>query len=88
VDPLEGDHVFDRTEVRSTTGHVEVTLGQTHSDTTNIVGDVELELTTHGGSVKGRKHRAADWRVEDLVGKVAIWVDSLNTVHRCLSVNS
>jgi hypothetical protein len=42
MDPLEGDHVFDRTEMRSTIGHVEVTFRQTHSDTANIVGYVKL----------------------------------------------
>jgi hypothetical protein len=55
MNPLEGDHIFDRTEVRSTIGHVEAALRQTHSDTANIVGDVKLKLATHGGSVEGRK---------------------------------
>jgi hypothetical protein len=85
MDPLEGNYVFDRTEVRSTIGNVEVTFRQTHSDTANIVGYVKLELTTHGGSVEGRKHRAADWRVEDLMREVAIWVDSLDS--RWMSVS-
>lgn len=79
--PLEIDNVFDGTEVRfaGTISHVEVTLGQTDSDATNVVGNVKLELIAHG-SVEWRKEQLADWRVQDLVRRVAIWVDPLNSV--------
>lgn len=81
MDPFEVDNVFNGTEVRfaGTISHVEVTLGQTDSDATNVVGNVKLELVAHG-SVERRKEQLAGWRVEDLVWEVAIWVDPLNAV--------
>jgi hypothetical protein len=81
MDPFEGDYVFDGTEVRfaRTLSHVEVALGQTDSDATNIVGNVKLELVAHS-SVERREEHLADWRVEDLVWKVAIRVDPLGAV--------
>ena len=80
MDPFEVDNVFNGTEVRfaGTISHVEVTLGQTDSDATNVVGNVELKLVAHG-SVERRKEQLAGWRVEDLVWEVAIWVDPLNS---------
>ena len=84
--PFEIDNVFDGTEVRlaGTSSHIEVTLGQTDSNATNVVGNVKLELIAHG-SVEWRKEQLADWRVQDLVRKVAIWVDPLNSVAIMLS---
>lgn len=84
--PFEIDNVFDGTEVRfsGTISHVEVTLGQTDSDATNVIGDVKLKLIAHG-SVEWREEQLADWRVQDLVRKSAIWVDPLNSVAIALS---
>jgi len=86
MDPFEVDNVFYGTEVRfaGTMSDVEVTLRQTDSDATNVVGNVKLELVAHG-SMERRKEQSAGWRVEDLVWEVAIWVDPLNSAAYTLS---
>jgi len=79
--PFEGDDVFDRTKVMfaSASCFVEVTFRQANRDTSNIIGDVELELIAHG-LVERRKKQSASCRVEDLVRKVAIRIDLLDSV--------
>lgn len=79
--PFEGDDVFDRAKVMfaSASCYVEVTFRQADCDTSNVIGDVELKLITHG-SVERRKEQSASCRVQDLVRKVAIWVDLLDSV--------
>lgn len=79
--PLEGNDVFDRTEVRfaSASSFVEVTFRQADCDASNVVGNVKLKLVTHG-SVERRKEQSASCGVDNLVRKVAVWVDLLNSV--------
>lgn len=84
--PLEGDDVSDRTEVRfaSADCFVEVTFRQANCDASNVISNVKLKLVTHG-SVERGKEQSSSCGIEDLVRKVAIWVNLLDSVSSCQS---